>query len=151
MAVRPYDQARDDLHPVEHVHEIPSFAKCPNPYCKGGWVERGDNESGGAPAFQCRHKNCPYDQARDDVEVIEHIDEFPSFDEQLRDGMGKHAARLAVAVDLLLEPSSSDDAMNIARAAIARQTLDDYEAWFAALKSAVEEQWQARFGGRNGG
>jgi hypothetical protein len=27
---------------------------CPNPYCHDGWVERGDNESGGAPAFACK-------------------------------------------------------------------------------------------------
>jgi hypothetical protein len=33
---------------------------CPNSYCKGGWVERGDNESGGAPAFQCRAEGCPH-------------------------------------------------------------------------------------------
>jgi hypothetical protein len=87
----------------------------------------------------------PYDQERDDLEVIEHIDEFPSFTEQLCDGMGKHAGRLAVAVELLLEPSGND-AEKIARVAIARQTLDEYEAWFSALKGAVDKQWQARFG-----
>lgn len=35
-------------------------ATCPNPRCKGGWVERGDNESGGAPAFPCRTEGCPH-------------------------------------------------------------------------------------------
>ena len=38
----------------------PSEAKCPNTYCYGGWVGRGDNESGGAPAFPCRHEKCPH-------------------------------------------------------------------------------------------
>jgi hypothetical protein len=35
-------------------------SRCPNPRYKGGWVERGDNESGGAPAFQCQAEGCPH-------------------------------------------------------------------------------------------
>lgn len=27
---------------------------CANPYCRDGWVERGNNESGGVPAMPCR-------------------------------------------------------------------------------------------------
>ncbi len=37
-----------------------TVTRCPNPRCHGGWVERGDNESGGAPAFPCRHEACPH-------------------------------------------------------------------------------------------
>lgn len=31
-----------------------SSVRCPNPYCRDGWVQRGDNESGGAPPFPCQ-------------------------------------------------------------------------------------------------
>lgn len=39
---------------------LPDPAGCRNPRCNEGWVERGDNESGGAPAFRCRTEGCPY-------------------------------------------------------------------------------------------
>lgn len=32
-------------------------AACANPYCRGGLVERGDNESRGAPAMPCKACN----------------------------------------------------------------------------------------------
>lgn len=36
-----------------HADQHPSSSKCPNHYCHNGWVDRGDNESRGAPAFPC--------------------------------------------------------------------------------------------------
>jgi hypothetical protein len=43
-------RAREALAPSEAEQ---AAASCANPYCRNGWVERGDNESGGAPAMPC--------------------------------------------------------------------------------------------------
>lgn len=44
----------------EGTAATPGEEKCPNHYCHDGWVGRGDNASGGAPAFPCRHEKCPH-------------------------------------------------------------------------------------------
>lgn len=33
---------------------------CPNPYCRNGLVAYEPNESGGAPALDCYHPDCPH-------------------------------------------------------------------------------------------
>lgn len=57
--------------------------RCANPRCKGGWVDRGDNESGAAPAFPCRTEGCPYavaDGAGHDTRVGPYTDD--DFDDE---------------------------------------------------------------------
>jgi hypothetical protein len=77
-----------------------------------------------------------YDQERDEL----------SFEQQLQEGMAHHNVRLAAALEILLEPSASDDEGR-ARVTIARSTLDEYQAWFSDLQRRLSEQWHARFGG----
>lgn len=38
----------------EILRQLANPVRCPNPYCYDGWVQRGDNESGGAPPFPCQ-------------------------------------------------------------------------------------------------
>lgn len=48
--------------PVAPPASAAASKECPNHYCHDGWIAWGNNPSGGAPAWPCRHEKCPHRQ-----------------------------------------------------------------------------------------